>query len=95
MLPITPAKTRSGLEDRSEYRFVDRGEFVRLLVSSKNLIRVDEDTSGLRGVIRGLFDVNANCTFLIDEDELFGGVSVSPPSRHRNACDRIRSRVSD
>lgn len=69
MLPITPGKTRSALEDRSEYRFVDRDEFMRLLVSSKNLIRVEEDTSGLRG----LLDVNSNCTFLIDEDELFGG----------------------
>ena len=72
MLPITPGKAGSALEDRSEYRFVDRDEFMRLLVSSKNLIRVNEDTSGLRG----LFDVNANCTFLIDEDELFGGESV-------------------
>jgi hypothetical protein len=78
MLPITPGKTRSALEDRSEHRFVDRDEFVRLLVSSKNLTRVDEDTSGLRG----LFDVDANCTFLIDEDELFDGELNSPPSQH-------------
>ena len=71
---LTPDKRRLELEERSDCRFVERDEFMRLLVSPKHLIRADERQNG----IRGLLDLQSNCRFLIDEEELFRGESVPP-----------------
>jgi hypothetical protein len=73
MLPFTHDKTRSELEDHPESRFLKRDEFLRLLVSSKNVIRADD---GPRGLL-GLLDVQSNCRFLIEEAALDGEL-VSP-----------------
>lgn len=59
------------LQESSDCRFVGRDEFCRLLVSSKKLVRADQQRDG----IRGLRDVQSNRRFLIEENELFGSVT--------------------
>lgn len=64
-----PDKRRMAREKPPDCRFVERDEFMRLLVGTKELIRADEASVGLRG----LLDSQNNLRFLIDEVELFGG----------------------
>ena len=54
------------LMERPGCRFVEREEFVSLLVGTKELIRADDTSVGLRG----LWDPNSNQRFLIDMREL-------------------------
>ena len=69
----TPYERRLELEKQPDCKFVNRDEFIRLLTSQENLIRADEQRTGLRG----LLDVRKNFRFLIEEEELFGE-SVAP-----------------
>jgi hypothetical protein len=67
VLTETIDQRRAALGDKSDYTFVQRDEFCRLLLSSRRLVRSDEPR--LRA--RGLKDVDTGARFLIEQEKLF------------------------
>lgn len=59
-------RRRSHLRERGDVRFVDRGRFLELLVSTLRLERRDDRAAGLRG----LYDPEADLTYVIAETDL-------------------------
>ena len=60
---------RQALREQPGLRFVERDEFCELLLSCKKLIRSDEPSARLRG----LLDVESGERYLIEQEELFVG----------------------
>lgn len=58
---------RAAMRERSEYTFVQREEFCRLLLSTRRLIRSDEP----RLKMRGLMDLETGDRYLIEQEKLF------------------------
>jgi len=59
---------RRAMRERSEFTFVQREEFCRLLLSTRRMVRSDEPD--LR--VRGLLDTETGTRFLIEQEKLFG-----------------------
>ena len=57
---------RLGFKLTQNARFIEPEQFVRLLVSRKKLVRVDDKTAG----IRGLFEPSTGKRFFIEEEKL-------------------------
>jgi hypothetical protein len=66
----TLSERRRALRETSQLSFVQRDEFCKLLLSSKKMIRSDEP----RASVRGLLDVETGRRYLIEQENLFGGV---------------------
>ena len=60
--------TRFDSASETRCKFVDRAEFMRLLLGNTRLERSDDRAAH----IRGLFDPAHRCRFLIEEEKLFG-----------------------
>jgi hypothetical protein len=58
---------RCALRKRSEFTFVQRDEFCKLLLSTKRMIRSDEPAVQLRG----LLDMETGARFLIEQEKLY------------------------
>jgi hypothetical protein len=67
-----PIQRRAHLRERADVRFVDRGEFLELLVSTRRLERRDDRVAGLRG----LYDPIEGVTFVIEEEAIRRGAGV-------------------
>ena len=73
MAPIsTLNEQRSLLSKREGCQFVDSEEFCRLLLGFKRLIRADESSVE----VRGLLDLDTGTRFLIEQEKL------TPPPQH-------------
>jgi hypothetical protein len=59
-------RRRSHLRERGDVRFVERGKFLELLVSTRRLERRDDRSAGLRG----LHDPEAGLTYVIADTDL-------------------------
>jgi len=68
MLIETIDERRRVLRERSEFTFVQREEFCRLLLSTRRMVRSDEPDVH----VRGLLDVDTGARFLIEQEKLFG-----------------------
>ena len=66
-LPSMLSSSRHTMQDRLDCQFVGPREYCRMLVSSKQLERCDEQMLGIRGVL----DLQTGVRFLIEEEELF------------------------
>jgi len=64
----TLIERRRTLHESSEFHFVHRDEFCKLLLSSKKLVRSDEP----RASLRGLLDLETGMRYLIEQENLFG-----------------------
>jgi hypothetical protein len=60
---------RRKLKARANCRFVDRGEFCRLLVSYRKLLRVDDAGAD----VHGLLEPSTGARYLIETEKLFSG----------------------
>jgi hypothetical protein len=58
---------RAAMRENSEYTFVERDEFCRLMLSTRRLVRSDEP----RLQYRGLMDLDTGARFLIEHEELY------------------------
>jgi hypothetical protein len=67
VLTETLDERRAALRESSEYTFVQRDEFCRLLLSSRRLVRSDEP----RLKMRGLMDLDTGDRFFIEQEKLF------------------------
>jgi hypothetical protein len=68
MLIETLDGRRRAMRERSEFTFVQRDEFCRLLLSTRRMVRSDEPDVN----VRGLMDVETGARFLIEQEKLFG-----------------------
>jgi len=68
MLTETLDERRRAMRERSEFTFVQRDEFCRLLLSTRRMVRSDEPDVN----VRGLMDTESGARFLIEQEKLFG-----------------------
>lgn len=68
ILTETMDERRRAMRERSEFTFVQRDEFCRLLLSYKRMVRSDEPDVH----VRGLLDTETGTRFLIEQEKLFG-----------------------
>lgn len=64
--PESIDERRTAMRSNSEYTFVERDEFCRLLLSTRRLVRSDEP----RLRFRGLMDLDTGERFLIEQETL-------------------------
>ena len=63
----TIAERRRAMREHSEFMFVQREEFCRLLLCTRRMVRSDEPDVR----IRGLKDMETGTRFLIEQENLF------------------------